>query len=440
MRVLSARIDSAGAELRAAAARLNTEVVSSGHSLAAIDYTAYPVSERDQSLLRAMLAGSLRWHHRFEWQLQQLLDRPLKRRDAELGALLRIGLTQIEALRVPDHAAVSATVAATAALGLGHARGLVNAVLRRYLRDRDALNQRCASVEVCRFSYPQWLIASVKGDWPDAFTTILDAGNEMPALWLRVNRTRIGRSEYLALLAEEGIEATTHEACEDAVLLTEARPVDEIPGFAAGLVSVQDAAAQYAVGVLSLTPGQRVLDACAAPGGKAAHCLERCPGLGELVAIDNDAARMDRVRQNLDRLGLTATLLDADATAPDGWFDGRLFDRILLDAPCTATGVIRRNPDIKLLRREADVGQLSQQQGAMLDALWPLLAPGGRLVYVTCSVLKAEGIVPVTAFAARTPDAELAEFGSAQHRQFLPGETNTDGFYYACLTKGGSLV
>lgn len=433
---MSAPNEGKGAALRALAARLNAKVVHGGRSLATLQNEGGEFAERDQSLLRAMLAGSLRWHHRFEWQISKLLDRPLKRRDSELAALLRIGLTQLEALRIPDHAAVSATVDATANLGLARARGLVNAVLRRYLRERDDLAEQREKVEVARFSHPKWLIAALKRDWPDDFKSILEANNVLPPLWLRVNRTRIERAAYLKLLESTGIEASVHSQCEDAVLIAEPRPVRELPGFTEGLFSVQDAAAQRVVELMQLEPGLRVLDACAAPGGKTAHMLERCPGLRELISVDHDRGRLDQVRDNLGRLGLEARLVLGDATEPGGWFQGALFDRVLIDAPCSATGVIRRHPDIKVLRRAADLAVLTAKQGQILDALWPLLEPGGLMVYVTCSTLRAENLEVIEAFVDRHADASLAPFGSARHYQLLPGETNMDGFYYACLSKG----
>ena len=435
--VLSDRADAAGAALRAEASRRNARVVSGGVSLAALEPEAADLNQRDRSLLRAMLAGSLRWHHRFEWQLARLLDKPLKRRDSDLAALLRIGLTQLQVLRIPDHAAVSATVAASALLGLSHARGLVNAVLRRYLRERESLAEEGEQHEVARFSHPQWLIDALKRDWPDDFESILEAGNAPPPLWLRINRHRTTRGDYLELLADAGIEATAGvPPFDDAILVAEPCPVERLPGFGDGLASVQDAAAQLAAGLLDLRPGQRVLDACAAPGGKTAHILERCDALDEVVALESDANRLSQVTDNLERLGLDATLVAGNAALPDTWYDGRPFDRILVDAPCSATGVIRRHPDIKVLRRSTDLGPLAERQRGIVEALWPLLAPGGRMLYVTCSVLRAENQGVVEAFVAKTPGAEIAPFGTENHFQRLPGETNTDGFYYACLGKG----
>jgi len=433
--VLSDPTETMGAALRARAARLNAMVVTGGCSLATLS-TESDLSKRDQSLLRAMLAASLRWHHRHEWQLSQLLDRPLKPKDNELAALLRIGLAQIEALRIPDHAAVSATVAATSDLGLSRASGLVNAVLRRYLRERSDLAERCMMDEVARFSHPKWIIDALKSDWPSNFESILEANNALPPFWLRVNRTRINRRSYLDRLEAAGIEASIHEPFEDAVLITEPCPVHELAGFDDGFVSVQDAAAQRAADLMQLAPGQRVLDACAAPGGKTAHMLERCPELSEMVAVDRDAGRLQQIQENLERLGLKAKLVAGNAMEPDDWFEGERFDRVLVDAPCSGTGVIRRHPDIKILRRADDLSGLTNLQGQMLDALWALLAPGGLMVYATCSVLRSENCDVVHAFAERTVDARLSSLGTPGHFQLESGKANADGFYYACLSKG----
>lgn len=422
--------------MRALAARLNARVVAQGQSLAAVDgETLEELPARDRPLLKALLMASLRWHHRLDWQLKQLLDRPLKHQDAELGSLLRIGLAQLQELRIPDHAAVSATVSATGLLGLDRARGLVNAVLRRFLRERAALERRAEGEPVARYSHPAWLIRALERDWPERWREILAAGNALPPLWLRVNRRRIERPAYLDLLREQGRAATVDTVAPDALLLAEPCPVDELPGFAAGLVSVQDVAAQRAADLLDLVPGCRVLDACAAPGGKTAHMLERCPTLREVVAVDDDAGRLEPLTANLSRLGLAAAVVMGDAAAPNAWWDGQPFDRILIDAPCSATGVIRRHPDIKLLRRADDLPGLAAGQRRLIEALWPLLAPGGRLVYATCSVLRAENLEVTAGFVEASGDADLAPWGGAEHFQLLPGEANGDGFYYACLKK-----
>jgi 16S rRNA (cytosine967-C5)-methyltransferase len=428
----------AGAAVRAAAAAIVSRVV--GERMPAEDALAGPqaASARDASLLAALVYGALRWHHRLAWQCGQLLTRPLKAKHAELGALLRIGLLQLQQLRIPDHAAVSATVDAAAALGFAEAGGLVNAVLRRFLRDRKSLEGRMSSVPEARFSHPQWLIERIRADWPSRWESVLEANNALPPMWLRVNLRQTSRAAYAAALEAAGYNAAPSAQAPAALLLATPVPVESLPGFAAGDVSVQDAAAQLAAGYLNLEAGLRVLDACAAPGGKTGHILEAQSGLAEVVALDRDPVRLSKVQENLGRLRLPATLIAADAADLERWWDGRPFDRVLLDAPCSATGVIRRHPDIKLLRRPDDVVRAAALQNKLLEALWRVLKPGGRLVYATCSVLRAENDEQVLRFVRNTPDAELAAPGavtaSAGH-QLLPGEADADGFYYACLDK-----
>lgn len=427
--------DNTGAAVRVLAARLNGSVVTDGRSLADLEPLGQELTSRDRPLLRSMLLESLRWHHRLAWQLEQLVDKPLKRRDAELGALLRVGLVQLQFMRIPEHAAVSATVAASRALGFARASGLVNAVLRRFQRERQQLDAKMADHAVAQYSHPHWLLQALQRDWPEDWQNFVQANNEHPPLWLRINGQRSDRASYLQQLKAAGLAVAESSGPECAVLLQSPCPVESLPGFADGLVSVQDMAAQRVAGLMQLAPGLRVLDACAAPGGKAVHMLESCPDLKELVALDSSSTRLEQVRANLDRLGLVATLLEGDAAHPASWHQGELFDRILVDAPCTATGVIRRHPDIKLLRRETDIAGFAAQQAAMLEALWPLLQSGGRLVYATCSVLRAENFAVTEQFLAQHPDASLPAPGSAEHYQQLTGEAQADGFYYACLTK-----
>jgi 16S rRNA (cytosine967-C5)-methyltransferase len=421
-----------GSAVRAEAAKLNQRVLRDGRSLDAVMARAKPFADRDRGLLAALVYGSLRWHHRLQWQLERLLTAKLARRDAVLGSLLRIGLFELQFLRVPDHAAVSTCVDAARRLGLARAKGLVNAVLRRFLRERAELDAKMQSQPVALYSHPAWLIDACKTDWPDRWQALLTANNEPAPMWLRVNRQRTSRASYLAELKRLGIDAEVPPEPASAVLLDAAIPVSRLPGYASGLVSVQDAGAQLAAGWLDLEHGQRVLDACAAPGGKAAHMLESCPDLKELWAVDADPARLETVADYLSRLGLNAKLVCADARHAEEWWDGAPFDRILLDAPCTALGVIRRHPDIKLLREPADTNAAALRQAELLDSLWGLLAPGGRLVYATCTVLRRENHSQIRDFLARTRDAVLGELGE---RQLLPGEANMDGFYYACLDK-----
>ncbi len=424
-----------GGRVRALAARVNAAVVSAGESLDRA-LAAAPIDDaRDAALLRAISYGALRWHDRIQWQVEQLLSRPLSRRDVELAGLLRVGLFQLQWLRIPDHAAVAATVAAAVTLGIGRAKGLVNAVLRRFLREREMLDSRMQASREALVSHPRWLIDLLEADWPDRAEAILAANNAPPPMWLRINRLRTTTAAYLERLEAAGIEATAPARLASAVMLTEPRPAATLPGFTAGEVSVQDAAAQLAAGFLDPRPGQRVLDACAAPGGKAAHLLETCPEIERLVALDRDRERLASLETGLARLGLAATLVQGDASEPAQWWDGVPFDRILLDAPCSALGVIRRHPDIKRLRRPDDIPAMAARQARMLAALWPLLAPGGRLLYVTCTVARRENQAQVERFLAATGDAAPDPPGGGTPRQIHPGEANMDGFYYACLHK-----
>jgi 16S rRNA (cytosine967-C5)-methyltransferase len=424
---LSRRTAPAGAAVRAAAADLVARVVE--ERIAVDDWLpAAAVAERDRALLAALVLGALRWHHRLDWQVGRLLARPLKRGQERLAALLRIGLLQLQEFRIPAHAAVSATVDAAALVGASGAAPLVNAVLRRFQREADALARAAQDEPLARFSHPAWLIEVFRSDYPADWQALLDADNAPPPMWLRVNLARTTRSAYLDTLRAAGLAGAPSGDVASAVRLEQPVGVDSLPGFAAGDVSVQDVAAQRAVGYLDLAPGQRILDACAAPGGKTGHILEAIGGRAEVFAVDRDPGRLGLVAENLSRLGLSATLVVGDAAQPGTWWDGQPFDRILLDAPCSATGVIRRHPDIKVRRRPEDVERVVPLQAAMLMALWPLLKPGGRLVYATCTVLKRENAEQIAAFRAGQ-----SGIGDAGERQFLTGEAEGDGFYYAWL-------
>ena len=424
-----------GGLVRALAARINARVVSRGESLDQA-LVATPMDDpRDAALLRAISYGVLRWHERIQWQVEQLLKRPLSRRDVELAGLLRVGLFQLQWMRIPEHAAVGATVAAAAMIGVERAKGLVNAVLRRFLREHEALDSRMQTVREALVSHPRWLIDLLEADWPDQAEAMLAANNVAPPMWLRVNRLRGSTAEYLQRLEAAGIEADAATDLASAIMLAEPQPTATLPGFAEGLVSVQDAGAQLAAGLLDPRPGQRVLDACAAPGGKTAHLLETCPDLGELVALDRDRERLATLESAIARLGLEATVVHADAAQTSVWWDGEPFDRILLDAPCSALGVIRRHPDIKVLRRPEDIPAMATRQARLLSALWPLLAPGGKLLYVTCTVARRENQAQIEDFLAATADAVPDPAAIGVPRQIRPGEANMDGFYYACLHK-----
>lgn len=425
--------------LRLLAAKVLTRVVVDGQSLtAALEQALKTVeSAQDRSLVQALCYGVCRYYHRLDFILARLLDKPLK--DIHIRLLILVGLYQLGFMRIKTHAAVSETVGAAGRKPW--AKGLVNALLRRYIREQALFEQSTEEKPSARLSHPEWMIDKICRDWPEQAEACLQANNQQPPLALRVHLARISRTAYGDLLAEQGIAAQPHEFCASALILDNPAPVEMLPGFAEGLVSVQDVAAQLAAGLLGVAPGQRVLDLCAAPGGKTAHILEIEPQLKEVVAVDVDRERMRRVQDNLQRLGLQAGTIVGDATDPQSWWDGQAFDRILVDAPCSALGVIRRHPDIKLLRRAEDIDALKAQQRAILNAAWNLLAPGGQLVYATCSVLKEENEQQVLDFLASHPDAtELpiaAAWGvsCAVGRQILTGDSCMDGFYYARLHK-----
>lgn len=429
------------AEVRAAAARV-VAAVAGGESLdAALPRAAAPVIARDRALLAELCYGTLRWFPRLAAILDRLLARPLKARDADLRALLATALYQLEYTRIPPHAVVHETVAACRTLAKPWATGLVNGLLRNAQRRRSELDAALAADPAYRTGHPPWLVRLLAADWPREAEAVMAANNARAPMTLRVNLRRTDRAAYLELLAAAGIEArpATHSAA--GILLGSPRAVTELPGFAAGLVSVQDEAAQLCAPLLAPAPGQRILDACCAPGGKTGHLLELAPDAAQLVAIDSSAERLALVADNLGRLGLRARLLAADAGAPETWWDGTPFDRILLDAPCSATGVLRRHPDIKLLRRAGDIAKLAAAQRRLLLALWELLAPGGLLLYATCSVLRAENDAVVATLTAARADARPLPLPhtpgatTAAGRQWLPGKDDNDGFYYALLEK-----
>ncbi len=432
------------AMIRAEAAKA-VEAVLAGRSMdAALAAVSDDVPLRDRGLVSVMVYGCIRNHWQLQAVVQSLLQKPIKNRDRIISTLLAIGVYQMQSMRIPDHAVVSATVEAARRLRHPQHAGLVNAVLRNYRRQGEPDLQK-ASGEV-RHNHPAWLLKRLQTDWPENWQQIVAENNEQAPMWLRVNAMQSTPEQYVATLAEHGIESSVEETLPQAVRLATPVLVEDLPGFYVGAVSVQDGAAQIPAAWLDARPGMRVLDACAAPGGKTAHLLELAANDLDLIAIDNDPARLERVQENLDRLSLAATLVAGDAKNPQEWWDGRPFDRILIDAPCSATGVIRRHPDIKLLRQDTDIAVLAALQGEILQKLWPLLAPGGRLLYVTCSVLEQENDAVVEAFVRRNPDAaqhkELRNYNIhdvMQPRrtgyQILPGMKGLDGFFYACFDK-----
>ncbi len=428
----------AGVVVRVMAARVLDAVLHRGRSLKGELAAALPqlADVRDRALLEAICFAALRRRGAYNAALVEWMTRPLGPRDGDLRALLLAGLSQLDALELPPHAALSATVEAARTLGRPHQAGMVNALLRRAKREGVPEGHPADA-------WPAWLQQRIRVDWPQHADAIFAATAQAAPLWLRVNR-RLGRRDaYQAQLAEADIDAQACEFLPDALCLGESVAIASLPGFAQGAVSVQDGSAQQVAELFDLADDARVLDACAAPGGKSAHLLERFPTLA-LTAMDVDARRLRQVTQTLDRVGVQATLQAADASDLAAWWDGTPFDAVLLDAPCSATGIVRRQPDVLLHRREADITALTALQWRLLDAAWTVLKPGGTLVYTTCSLLADENTRQVDAFLTRHADARAedpgAAFGHASGvgRQRLTGEDGMDGFFYARLRKPGA--
>ncbi len=426
-----------GTQSRVIATRVLDAVLHRGRSLKSELAYALPAlpDPRDRALVEAICFAALRQHARAEAAIAAWIAKPLGARGRELRALLHAGFAQLDPLGLPAHAAVAATVEATRALGRAHQSGLVNALLRR--AQREGLPAVPADA-----AWPAWLRDRVRADWPDDADAIVAASATPAPLWLRVNASRGTRADYARRLQDAGIDAAVIDGLDDALRLDASLPVASLPGFGDGDASVQDGSAQRVADALSLPRGARVLDACIAPGGKAAHLLERDPSL-RLTGLDVDATRLQRVRGAFARLhvGSQATLRAADMADLDAWWDGTPFDAVLLDAPCSATGIVRRQPDVLLHRRATDIDALGALQARLLDAGWRVLAPGGVLLYATCSILHEENAGQVDAFLARTPDAAAepldGRFGrvSGAGRQRLPGEDGMDGFFYARMRK-----
>jgi len=412
-------------------------------NLSDADTSAQLADPRDRALSKHLSYGVLRWLGSLEWIAGKLLSRPLKSRDQDINRMIWIGLHQLWKDDGAEHAAINETAECARSLGKPWAVGLINAVLRRFQREQDMLIAGLMDT-TARFSHPGWLLEQLQSDWPDDWVSIVAENNQAASLWLRINRAHRKHPEITGRLHEAGFSVITHPFAADALAISPAAAVSEIPGFQEGILSVQDPAAQLAAQLLALEPGFHVLDACAAPGGKTCHILEHVPDL-DLTAVELSTTRVQRIRENLERLGFKETtgiqLVTADAGATDSWWDGRSFDRILLDAPCSATGVIRRHPEIKWLRTTAQVDDAVQLQRGLLARLWPLLKPGGILLYATCSVLKRENSDQINHFLSSHDDAEVApmrpDWGreSGAGRQILPGEKGMDGFFYACLRK-----
>jgi 16S rRNA (cytosine967-C5)-methyltransferase len=431
---------------RTVAVQVLCRVLTDGQSLtAALENELEKVGDKQaRAFIQALCYGVIRDYQGLEFLSGLLMDKPIRAKDTDIQVLILLGLYQLRSMRVKTHAVVAETVAAVGKKRW--AKGLVNAVLRQYLRDKALLDAKLDSNLEVSSLHPRWLLEAISQNWTEQTRQIIQYNNQQPPLTLRVNLNHVNPDDYCRLLAEHGIVAHPLNFSDTAVQLKQPVAVEELPQFAAGWVSVQDAAAQFAAPLLDVQAGQRVLDLCAAPGGKTCAILETQPDLAQLVAVDIDEKRLQKVRENLQRLAFpsgenSVTLLTGDAAQPELWWDGRLFDRILLDAPCSATGVIRRHPDIKLLRRADDIISLQSTQKEILTAAWRLLKSGGILLYATCSILKAENEQQMSAFLASHADSfEIpitSEWGQpcTVGRQILTGDFEMDGFYYARLGK-----
>ncbi len=429
---------------RLKASQVLSKVIKDGQSLTvALDNALDSIeNSMDRAFIQALCYGVTRQHQRLDFILHQLLNKPLRTKDTDITILLLLGLYQIKYMRVKPHAAVSETV--NAVKKKSWAKSLINGVLRQYIREQESLEYKADQQTNTLHSHPDWLIKHLEQDWPEHSTEILVANNQPPPMVLRVNLQKTSQQAYLKLLAEHSINATAIDFCSSALVLEQSIGVEKLPGFDSGLVSIQDTAAQLAAQLLDVQAGQSVLDLCAAPGGKTAAIIERQSAAISLLAVDIDENRLSRIKDNLTRLELQAKVLVGDAEKPEEWVNNQKFDRILVDTPCSAIGVIRRHPDIKLLRRESDISKLLATQKQILHAAWELLVPGGILLYATCSVLKQENEEQIQAFLAHQKDASEilinADWGIKRPagRQILTGDSEMDGFYYAKLLKSVS--
>ena len=407
--------------LRSMAAQAVEQVVEKGQSLSnVLPAMQQKVGDKDKALLQELCFGVLRSLSQLEWMIKQLMERPMTGKQRTVHYLIMVGLYQLLHTRIPAHAALAETVEGAVVIKRPQLKGLINEFSQSELR----------------FLHPSWLVKRIQNAYPQQWESILEANNQRPPMWLRVNRNHHTRDSWLALLAEAGLTGFAHPDYPDAVRLETPTSVLALPGFEQGWVTVQDASAQGCVRYLQPQNGEQILDLCCAPGGKTTHILEVAPE-ANVMAVDVDEKRLSRVYDNLKRLGMKATVKQGDGRYPQQWCGEQQFDRILLDAPCSATGVIRRHPDIKWLRRDRDIAELAQLQSEILDATWAHLKPGGTLVYATCSILPEENQQQIASFLARTPNAVLSETGTAEQPglQNLPGAEEGDGFFYAKLIK-----
>lgn len=426
--------------IRALAAKCCYSVIDQGRSLSdELPKQQDKLEGKDKGLLQEICYGVLRYLPELENDIRQLMDKPLTGKQRVFHFLLIVGVYQIKYMRTPDHAAVSETVAATSVLKNRHMKALVNGVLRNFVRQQNTEQQNSTTLsDAITFNHPGWFIKKLQQGYPNQWQAILTANQLKPPMWLRVNQQVQTTENYQALLTNNEITVKATEPNSGAIELSRPVDVQKLPGFNEGWVSVQDAAAQQAARLLDCKAGDVVLDCCAAPGGKTCHMLETTPDITSMTAIDIEETRLERVRDNLSRLKLNAKVIAGDAANPDSWWDGQLYDRILLDAPCSGTGVIRRHPDIKWLRKSSDIDALVVLQQQILKSIWSLLKPGGTLLYATCSVLPEENSLQIAKFIEENSNAQLISITDKVDDigwQLVPDDRNMDGFYYAKLIK-----
>ena len=447
MTTVATRVNKSKAvNIRALAAKCCYSVIDQGRSLGdELPKQLEKVALKDKGLLQEICYGVLRYLPELEHDVRALMQKPLTGKQRVFHFLLLVGVYQIKYMRIPDHAAVSETVAATGALKNRHMKALLNGVLRNFVRARAA-NQNSSTpkkvADSIQYNHPSWFIKKIQQSYPKQWQSILEANQKKPPMWLRVNQQHHSSVDYQKLLEAAEISINSVEPLTQAIELSRATDVTKLPGFEQGWVSIQDGAAQQAAHLLDCQSKDNVLDCCAAPGGKTCHILELTPDIASMTAIDIEENRLVRVQENLTRLNLTAKVITADAANAKTWWQGEQFDRILLDAPCSGTGVIRRHPDIKWLRKATDIDALVILQQQILKETWSLLKPGGTLLYATCSILPQENSEQITLFLANNNDAKLLSIDNGEPQsspsigwQLLPGENNMDGFYYAKLLK-----
>ncbi|SEL35573.1 16S rRNA m(5)C-967 methyltransferase [Colwellia chukchiensis] len=429
--------------LRAVAARCIYAVVDKGRSLAdELPSQLSKIAEKDKGLLQELCYGVLRHLPELEHDVRDFIKKPLTGKQRVGHFLMLVGIYQVKYTRVPDHAAFNETVSACKPLKCEHLKGVINGVLRNFQRQQTnashVTNNSKNIADAIVYNHPSWFIKKIQTAYPEQWQALLAANMQRPPMWLRVNQRHHSVEQYIALLTAADIEHQRLDESSGAIQLTHAVDVNKLPGFQLGWVSIQDAAAQQAAGLLNCQAGDNVLDCCAAPGGKTCHILEQCPDIKAMTAIDIEASRLTRVEENLNRLNLSAQVIAGNAATPQQWWNGELFDRILLDAPCSGTGVIRRHPDIKWLRKAQDIEALTALQQEILKNIWSLLKPGGTLLYATCSVLPEENSEQVQRFVNETPDAKhvaISENSTDIGWQILPNMAAMDGFYYAKIVK-----